>query len=103
MSRITAIEFGKQNGFNMVSKVRENTNGYMYATFLSKESPDNAENVYFGKRFATEGGYKVGDNLKMSELFVTSVENAAGETRWKLTDKEGDAEATLIAKGYTGF
>ena len=103
MARITAIEFGKQNGFNMVSRVRENTSGYLYATFLIKESPDNAENVYFGKRFAQEGGYKVGDVLNMPELFVTEVENAAGETRWKLTDKEGDAEATLIAKGYQGF
>ena len=103
MARLAAIEFGKQNGFNMVSKVRANVNGYLYATFLSSQSPDSPENVYFGKRFAQEGGYKVGDILKMAELFVTTIENAAGETRWKLTDKEGDAEATLVANGYTSF
>lgn len=101
MARLTVKEFAAQNGFNMVSKVRKNTSGYLYATFLDSADPNHVENVYFGVRFSTEGGYKVDDTLKLNELFVTSVENAAGEQRWKLTDKEGDAVATLEANGYS--
>lgn len=101
MARISAKEFAKQNGFNMVSKVRKNSSGYLYATFLSSDDPNHVENVYFGVRFSEEGGYKEGDNLKINDLFVTQVENAQKELRWKLTDKEGDAVATLEANGYS--
>ena len=100
MARITAKEYAKQNGFNMVSKVRKNSSDYMYVTFLSSDDPNHVENVYFGVRFADEGGYKVGDDLKIADLFVTDTVNAAGEARLKLTDKEGDAVATLTANGY---
>lgn len=100
MARLTVPEFAKQNGFNMVSKVRKNTSGYLFATFLSSDDPNHTENIYFGVRFAEEGGYKEGDVLKLTDLFVTDTVNAAGETRLKLTDKEGDAVATLVANGY---
>ena len=100
MARITAKEYAKQQGFNMVSKVRKNTSDYLYVTFLSSDDPNHTENIYFGVRFASEGGYKVGDDLKIADLFVTDTVNAAGETRLKLTDKEGDAVATLVNMGY---
>lgn len=100
MTRLTVSEFAKQNGFNMVSKVRKNANGYLFATFLSSENPNHTENIYFGVRFAEEGGYKEGDVLKIQGLFVTDTTNAAGEVRLKLTDKKGDAASTLIANGY---
>lgn len=103
MARITAKAFAAQQGFNMVSKVRKNTNGYLFVTFLSSEDPNHVENIYFGVRFAEEGGYKEGDNIKIAELFVTDTVNASGETRWKLTDKDGDAVATLEANGYTAI
>lgn len=100
MPRIKVKEFASQNGFNMVSKVRKNSSGYLFATFLSSDDPNHVENVYFGVRFSEEGGYKEGDDLKVADLWVTQVENAQGESRWKLTDKEGDAVATLTANGY---
>lgn len=100
MARLKVKEFASQNGFNMVSKVRKNTSGYLYATFLSSDNPNHVENIYFGVRFAEEGGYKEGDDLKVADLWVTAVENAQSEARWKLTDKEGDAVATLTGKGY---
>lgn len=101
MPRISAKEFAQQNGFNMVSKVRKNASDYLFVTFLSSDNPNHTENIYFGVRFAEEGGYKVGDVVKVAELFVTDTVNAAGETRLKLTDKDGDAIATLIANGYS--
>lgn len=85
----------------MVSKVRTNASGYLFVTLLDKENPDHVENIYFGKRFAEEGGYKNGDQLRAAELFVADTINAQGEARFKLTDKEGDAEATLISMGYS--
>ncbi len=103
MARLTVKEFAVQNGFNMISKVRKNTNGYMFATFLTKEDPNHVENVYFGVRFAEEGGLKEGDALPIGSLYVTDVENAAGEQRWKLTDRTGDNAATLASMGYSAI
>lgn len=99
-SRKTVKAFAQEHNFNMVSKVRKNSSGYMYATFLSSDDPNHVENIYFGVRFAEEGGYSEGDDLKLADLFVTETTNAAGEMRLKLTDKEGDAVATLTANGY---
>jgi hypothetical protein len=100
MPRLPLKQFASQNGFNMVSKVRVNASGYKFITFLSSDDPNHTENIYFGVRFAEEGGYKEGDNLKADDLFITDTINAAGETRLKITDKEGDAVATLVANGY---
>lgn len=103
MGRIPVKEFAAQNGFNMISKVRANAKGYMYVTFIDSNNPEHVENVYFGVRFSEEGGYSVGDTLKALSLFVTNTTNAQGEDRLKITDREGDAAATLVANGYTSI
>lgn len=106
MSRITVKEFAKNHGFNIMSAVRENTNGYKYVTFINSAQPDanqegGPQNIYFGQRFAKEGGYNVGDRLKNDEVFLTFVTYDDGRaSQWKLTDKSGDAKATLLANGY---
>lgn len=99
--RLTLAQFAAQQGFNMVSKVRANVNGYLFVTLLSSDDPSKAENVYFGKRFAAEGGYKIGDNLTVANVFATFAEYEDGrEPQWKLTDKDTDATATLVGMGY---
>lgn len=100
MARIALKTFATQNGFDMISKVRVNANGYLFTTLLSKENPQHTENIYFGKRFTLEGGYKEGDDLRVSELFITEADNASGEPRLKLTDKNTSTEDTLKSMGY---
>ena len=98
MARIKLKDFCSTKGYNMVSPVRENVNGYKYVTLLHSDDPGNPENLYLGQRYADT--VKKDDKLPLADLFVTEVENAAGEARFKLTDKNGDATATLVANGY---
>lgn len=98
MARIKLKDFCQTKGFNMVSPVRENVNGFKYVTLLHSDDPGNPENLYLGRRYADE--VKVGDRLPLADLYVTEVENSQGESRFKLTDKNGDAAATLAANGY---
>ena len=99
MARIALKAFCIQNGYNMVSPVRENTNGYKYITCLHSAAPGSPENIYLGQRFGES--VTKGQKLDLSLMFVTEVTNAAGEQRMKLTDKNGDAQATLVANGYS--
>lgn len=100
MARIALKTFATQNGFDMVSQVRANANGYLFVTLLSKTNPNHIENIYFGKRFQEESGYKAGQDLRANEVFVTDADNAKGEPRLKLTDKNTSAEDTLKSMGY---
>lgn len=99
MSRIKLIDFAKQNGYNAVSKVRKNTNQYLYVTFLNQQNGALTENIYLGERYA--GTVKVGDQLPLAELFVTEVTNAAGEQRMKITDRSGEVSAAKMADYQT--
>lgn len=98
MPRMKLRDFCMTKGYNMVSKVRVNTNGYKYVTLLHSDDPGTPENLYLGQRYSET--VKVDDKLPLGDLFVTEVLNADGETRFKLTDKNGDATATLVANGY---
>lgn len=100
MARIALRDFAHQNGFNMVSQVRVNANGYLFVTLLSRTNPNHTENIYFSKRFQEEGGYKPGQDLRKDELFITEADNSKGEPRLKLTDKNTSAEDTLKSMGY---
>lgn len=76
--------FCKSNNFVEIHKaVRENTNGYPYLTFITKDN--KAENIYFSKRKSAEvaAGMLVTPSL-MKDLQIASVTNANGETRTKL-------------------
>lgn len=96
--RIKLKDFCTTHGYNMVSPVRANVNGYKYVTLLHSDDPGHPENLYLGQRYADT--VTVGDKLPLADLFVTEVQNAGGEARFKLTDREGDATATLVANGY---
>ena len=98
MPRIKLKDFCQTKGFNMVSPVRANVNGYKFVTLLHSEDPGNPENLYLGQRYGVT--VTVGNKLPLGDLYVADVENATGEARFKLTDKNGDATATLVANGY---
>ena len=98
MSRTKLKDYCQTHGFNMVSPVRENVNGYKFVTCLHSDSPDQPENLYLGTRFGES--VTKGQKLDLSMMFVTETTNAGGEVRMKLTDREGDAQATLLANGY---
>ena len=98
MSRIKLTTFASQNGYNAVSKVRANTNGYKYVTLADSET-GNTENIYLGTRFSET--VEVGEKLTLTELYVTETENSAGEKRWKITDKSGVISAEKMAEYQT--
>ena len=85
-------------GFNSISRVRANSNGYLFITMVSTDNIGEAENIYFGRR--ASAAFSVGQMVDPSTLFCVETTNANGDVRWKLTDTEGDAVATLEAKGY---
>lgn len=87
MSRITLKDYCSTKGYNRVSKVRLNTNGYPYVTLICAKDTNTSENLYLGVEYGkTVSG---GDILPIHELFVAETLNADGEVRMKLTNKEG--------------
>ena len=93
MARITIKEFAGQSGYNVVSKIRVNTNGYKYVTFADKNGEVDPENIYLGTRFSET--VNVGDTPNTG-WFINETENAAGEKRFKITDQSGVmSDATL--------
>lgn len=103
MKRSNLVEYAQANGFNAISKVRSNTNGYLYITFIDMKNPDAVENIY-----ATLGTSEVvvkDDQLDPTKYFIVNTTNEKGEPRIKFsqddgTEAEAKAEATLIARGY---
>jgi hypothetical protein len=101
MSRKTLKNWAKEQGFNLASPVRANTNAFLYITLINTERIDEAQNIYLAKSFVERSDPKVGDRLNTSEVFMSFVEYTDGRpSQWKITDKEGDGTATLIANGY---
>lgn len=93
------VQYALGNGYNAISKVRANSNGYKYVTMIDTKDPSIVENVYFGRE-ASEL-VSVDETLDYKAWFAADTINAQGEARIKLTNKEGDAEKTLISMGYT--
>lgn len=88
MSRITLKDYCTQNGFNLVSKVRINASGYPYVTLGCREDGQHTENLYGSLQYSAsmvEGAF-----LPINTLFVAEATNAAGEKRFKLTDRKGE-------------
>ena len=98
MSRITLKQFALQNGYNAVSKVRVNTNGYKYVTLADTSGVVGTENLYLGTRFSET--VEIGEVANL-EWFVTETENASGEKRWKVTDKSSEMSAEKLAEYQT--
>lgn len=96
--RIALIIFAQSLGYNAVSKVRANTNGYKYVT-LANTTNGSTENLYLGTRYSET--VDVDDVLPLKELFVTETENAQGEKRFKLTDKSGVISAEKLVDYQT--
>lgn len=87
-------DFCTSLGYNAVSKVRVNSNGYKYVTLANTTSGDT-ENIYLGIRFGET--VEVSDRLDLDNTFVTQVENKNGELRYKVTDRSGEISAEKLA------
>lgn len=98
MSRIKLTTFASQNGFNAISKVRKNSNNYLFVTMANTNTAD-VENIYLGERFAET--VNVGDTLDLKSMYVADTVNAAGEQRFKVTDKSGEMSAEKLADYQT--
>jgi uncharacterized protein YbcV (DUF1398 family) len=89
METISLKEFMSKKSFSqIIPVVRRNTNGYAFLTFTS--SDNKAENIYFSRTMSdslTEGEKTTIDFLR--SLKACNTVNAAGESRWKLTDSAG--------------
>ena len=84
MEFISLSEFAKANNFVDTHKVvRENTNGYPYITFITKDN--KAENIYFSVKKSADvtAGTLVTASL-MRDLQIAKVTNAQGQARTKL-------------------
>ena len=83
-------EFAAERGFiQVIPKVRENVNGYLYLTFVDAEN--SATNVYFSINAAEEreAGEPLTGNI-LKTISVVETTNADGETRHKLTTGGGE-------------
>lgn len=98
MSRISLKQFALQNGYNAVSKVRVNTNGYKYITMADTTGTIGTENLYLGTRFAETVEIGAVANL---DWFVIETENSVGEKRFKITDKSSEMSAEKLAEYQT--
>jgi hypothetical protein len=90
MKTLSLKEFMADKKFSQVIPVvRYNSNGYAFLTFTN--SSNEAENIYFSKTMSnslTEGEKTSIDFLR--SLKACNTVNAAGESRWKLTDSAGN-------------
>lgn len=100
MSRITLKEYCTQNGYNLVSKVRINASGYPYVTLGNRENGAHTENLYGSLQYSPS--MIEGEFLPINTLFVAEATNAAGEKRFKLTDREGEMSEAKLAD-YQSF
>lgn len=90
MKSATLAELYKKGTFTNVSRLRKNSSGYYYITFLkSKGGKTLSNNVYFGKKTAEliEGTFNVGDSLTQFLKHAVLVEtlNEAQEKRFKIS------------------
>ena len=91
-STSTAKEYCKDNEVLSVSKVRINTNGYPFMTFLFKAIDANtgknkAENIYFSKGLADELSPQAGDapSILQGKNIIELVNDETGEVRMKIS------------------
>ena len=84
MNVLTIKEFVKAQGFIQIApQVRQNTNGYPFATFYTAKN--EAENIYFSKAASKKlNAGDVVDAQLLSQHQIAVVKNAAGEERVKL-------------------
>lgn len=91
----TIKQFAAAQGFAIMSKVRENANGYKFVTLVKTDKdgnalPDGAENIYLSIALGEET--QAGDKLE-SGLPVREVSNEAGEARIKICSAGSDYAA----------
>lgn len=100
MARISLKDYCTQNGYNRVSKVHMNTNGYPFVTLLCAEDGSLVENLYCSKQYGAQ--VSEGNILPINTLFVTETINESGEKRFKLTDNGGEVSEEKL-KDYQSF
>lgn len=77
----TIQQFCREQGISAISNVRENANGLLFCTFVSKNG--KAENIYFSRRASER--VTLGDKPQViKEMYVTTAVNAGGESRLKI-------------------
>ena len=95
MALPTLKSYCVEQGFTAVSpSIRENANGYPFITLLKGK---DAENIYFGVEASSEVSAGTPTTEVFAKLYVTTVENKDGESRVKLTFKEGKSTYLDIA------
>ena len=100
MKKTPVKDFMSTKGYDLVSPIRSNVNGYLFVTFLDSKNPDDAENIYLSVKSAERA--KVGENIDRKWSIVDYVTDA-GVQRIKLTNSGDDARATLINRGYVAL
>lgn len=96
--RISLKQYCAHPGFNAVSDVRQNSNGYKYVT-LANTKTGETENLYLGTRYSDT--VTVGARLNIHELYVADTLNAHKEQRFKLTDRSGEISAEKMVHYQT--
>ena len=91
-STSTVKAFCSDNEVTNVSKVRINTNGYPFITFLYKAidpatNKNKAENIYFSKGLAEELSPQAGDapSILVGKNIIELVNDETGEVRKKIS------------------
>ena len=83
MERTTLSQWCQDTGVTAIGKaVRENTNGYLFITFLRGST---AENLYFSKAASQKVAAGEETTPLLEELYVVHTQNALGEPRVKLS------------------
>lgn len=88
-------DFCSDHGITTVTKVRVNTNGYPFITFINESS--EAENIYFSKSLAEELNLQEGDApsvLKGKRIVELEYDN--NEVRFKIA-KPGSDEYVSVS------
>lgn len=86
LQSISLIQLVKKGIVSNISKLRKNSNEYLFITLLSG---NKAQNVYFGKNTSQKvsDNFEVGANILpfLKECNIVKTENAEGEVRFKLS------------------
>lgn len=103
MSNITknpVKDFMSSKGYDLVSPVRANANGYLFVTFLDSKNPKDAENIYLSVKSAKTMAV---DKTIDRNWSVVSYVTDEGAPRVKLTNSGEDARETLMNRGYVAL
>lgn len=100
MTKTAVKDFMSTKGYDLVSPIRSNTNGYLFCTFLDSKNPNDAENIYLSVKSAKTMAVDKTIDRNWSIVHYTTDE---GVQRIKLTNSGEDAKETLMNRGYVAL